>query len=100
MQLEGVGAGDPLGVGVARALDQLVEPSQAQLERASEALLLGGQPFAHQLALLVQLRIAGAHQLGHALGVAGQVAGVQTQRAPLRDRPAHDPPQHVAAFLV
>ena len=50
VQQEGVGAGDPLGARVAGALDQLVEPLQALLERAAEALLLSGQPLADQIA--------------------------------------------------
>ena len=57
VQEERVGAGDPLGVRVARAGDQLVEALQSLLERVAEALLLGGQPAAYELAALVQLGV-------------------------------------------
>ena len=42
-----------------------------------------------------------AHQLGDALGVAPQEAGLELERAAaLENRAAHDPAQHVAAVLV
>ena len=65
VQEEGVGGGDPFVAGLAGALDQLVEPLQPLLERAPERLFLGLEPLAHDVALAVQFRILGAHQLGH-----------------------------------
>ena len=97
VQQERVLRRDPLLPRVTGARDQLVEQLRALLERTAEALLLGLQPLENDLALLVQLRVLGPHQLGHALGVAAQEPGIEPERmAPLQDRAAHDPPQHVA----
>ena len=100
VQQEGVGAGDALGAGVAGALDQLVEPAQTQFQRAAEAVLLGGQPAVHELALRGELGVATAHQLDHPVGVAGQKARLKADLAAVLDGAADDAPQDVAAVLV
>ena len=52
VQQESVGGGDPLAPSSAARADQLVEQRAALLQRAPEALLLGGEPLVHRLALL------------------------------------------------
>ena len=51
VQQERVGRGDPLVAPVARAGDQLIQALEPLLERAAEALLLGGHPAADRVAL-------------------------------------------------
>ena len=100
VQQKRVGGGDPLGAGQPRALDQLVEALQALLERPAEALLLGLEPLLDRVALLAELTVLGAHDLGDAVGVDAQEARVELERAALLDRAAHDAAQDVAAILV
>ena len=81
--------------------DQIVEQLHPLLERAAEALLLRVEPLANRVPLLAELRVRGAHQLGHTRREAREKAGIELERmAPLEDRAADDAPQHVAAILV
>ncbi len=100
MQLERVGRGDPLLVGVEGSFDQLLQQPRALLQRAPEGLLLGGEPLLDRLALLRQFGVGGAHQLAHHRGVAHEEAALHAERAALLDRAAHHTPQHVAALFV
>ena len=70
------------------------------LERAAEALLLAGQPLLDRVALLGELGVRRTHELGHDVGVARQVAGLEAEHPALLDRAAHEPAQDVAALLV
>ena len=101
VQEERVAGRDPLVARFPRPLDQVLEQARTLRQRAAKALLLGGEPLADRVALLVQLAVLLAHQFRDPLGVAHQEPGVELQGvAALEDRPAHDPPQHVAAVLV
>src|SRR5204863_1384479 len=70
VKLECVRSGDPLGIRVARAPDQLVAPIEPLFERSAKALLLRSEPFADQLAVLVELGVLRGHQLGYDVRVA------------------------------
>ena len=100
VQLEGLVGADALGAPLAGARDVLVEDPRALLDRPPERLLLGREPHVDRLGVLEELRVGAAHQLAHAAGERGQEAGRDADPPPLDDRPAHDPPQHVAAILV
>ena len=100
VQLEGVGRGNPLVVGVERPFDQLLQQPRALRQRAPEALLLGGQPLLDRRSLAGQFGVGAAHQLADDLCVAHEEATFHAERAALLDRAAHHAAQHVAAFLV
>ena len=96
VQLERVVSGDD----GAAAREHVVEQPTAHLERAREALLLGGQHAADVGGALRQLRIHVAPQLGDPRMQARRDVPLQPDRPGVVDRPAHDPPQHVAPALV
>jgi len=100
VQAEGVARVDPRGAAGPGLVDQLREQLRALLERAAEALLLGGQPAVDRVPLRAQLRVGVAHDLDHAVGEPAQERRLDADRAPLLDRAAHHPPQDVAAVLV
>ena len=70
------------------------------LERPAEALLLVADPAGDRLALGGQLRVGLGHRLDRPLGEAAQPRRLEAEAAALLDRPAHDPPQDVAAVFV
>ena len=90
----------PSVVVIARPRDQLVQALEPLLQRAPEALLLGGHPAADRVALRAELGVLRAHQLGDDVGVALQKPGLQAQPAAVLDGAAHDAAQDVAAVLV
>ncbi len=100
VQFEGVGGVDPGGLRFARLGDQPLQQLGAALQGAAEALLLVVDPAGDRLPPGDQLRVGLPHQLDRQLREAGQPRRLQAQRATLLDRPAHDPPQDVAAVLV
>ena len=82
MQAERVLAAEILAASRARAIE-LVEQLRALLERASEALLLGARTTASiAVALLVQLRVGGAHDLDDRRPNVAQEAGLDAERRP------------------
>ena len=89
VEQERVGGGDPLVAGLARVLDQLVEPLEPLLERPAEALLLGLEPLLDRVALLVELAVLRSHDLGDAIGVYAQEARARARaRGPAGSRGA------------
>jgi hypothetical protein len=100
VQLEGVLGVDPRGALLIGLGDQLREQFRSPIEGAPEALLLVPDPAQDGLALGLQVWIDPRQQRDRLVGKAVQVGRLQPEDPPLLDRPAHDPPQDVAAFLV
>ncbi len=100
MEPEGVGGVDPGGPLRLRRLDQLLEHLGPALEGAAEALLLVADPAGDRLALGLELGVGGRHDLDRPLGEPSQPRCLEAEGAALLDRPAHDPPQDVAAVFV
>jgi hypothetical protein len=90
----------PSSPALLRAGDVLVEDARALLDRAPERLFLAREPHVDRVRVLDELGIARAHQLAHARGELRQELLLDADPPALEDRPAHDPPQDVAAVLV
>ena len=80
--------------------DHLVEQLRALLERAPEALLLRARPQQDRVALALELGVRPTHDLHDLVGERRHEARCHADPVALQDRPAHDPPQDVAARLV
>src|SRR5207253_3866804 len=84
----------------AAPLRHLLEQAQAASEGLAEALLLSGEDAVDLVAMLLELRIAGAHLPDPHVGEPRQVRRLEPDPAGLLDGAPDDPPHHVAAALV
>ena len=94
-----------LGVDLARpgrlrVRDHAAQKLGAAMKRAGEALLFGGDPAQHRLALGLELRHDLAQDVDRRLGEAAEVWRLETDGSALLDRAAHDAPQDIATVLV
>ena len=85
---------------VARPGDDVVQQLAAGLERAREALLLGGEELGDARLLAAELGMGVAEKLDHPRMEADEERVLEPDPAAEQHRPPDHAPQHVAAALV